>query len=78
MPKQLAITLRRSCIGRPEKHRRVAAGLGLRKMNRTVIRLDTPEIRGMIRRISHLLEVREIRESEKPKAKTGRASRETR
>jgi len=60
MAKQLAITLRRSCIGTPEKHRRVAVGLGLRKLNRTVFRLDTPEIRGMVRRIRHLLEVREV------------------
>jgi large subunit ribosomal protein L30 len=59
-PKQVAITLRRSCIGRPEKHKRVAVGLGLRKLNQTVIRPDTPEIRGMVRRISHLLEVREV------------------
>ena len=78
MAKQLAITLRRSCIGRPEKHRRVAVGLGLRKMNRTVIRIDTPEIRGMIRRISHLLEVREIQESERPESKKGRAASEAR
>ena len=57
--KRIAITLRRSCIGHPEKHKRVAIGLGLRKLNQTVVRLDTPEIRGMVHRISHLLEVRE-------------------
>jgi large subunit ribosomal protein L30 len=38
----------------------VVAGLGLRKMNQTVIRQDTPQTRGMIHKISHLLEVKEI------------------
>lgn len=58
--KQLAITLVRSFIGRPGKHKRVVAGLGLRKMNQTVIRQDTPQTRGMIHKILHLLEVKEI------------------
>lgn len=58
--KQLSITLRKSYIGRPGKHKRVVAGLGLRKMNQTVIRVDTPQTRGMINKISHLLEVKEI------------------
>lgn len=58
--KQLSITLVRSFIGRPGKHKRVVAGLGLRKMNQTVIRQDTPQTRGMIDKISHLLEVKEI------------------
>ncbi|HLG22675.1 MAG TPA: 50S ribosomal protein L30 [Candidatus Manganitrophaceae bacterium] len=57
---QLSITLRRSAIGRPGKHKRVVAGLGLRKLNQTVLREDTPQIRGMIHKISHLLEVKEI------------------
>ena len=60
MAKQLSITLRRSCIGHPGKHKRVALGLGLRKLNQTVLRVDTPEIRGMVRKISHLLDVEEI------------------
>jgi large subunit ribosomal protein L30 len=71
MAKQLEITLRRSCIGHPEKHKRVAVGLGLRKLNRTVVRPDTPEIRGMVRRISHLLEVREVEAKAKKKEKKG-------
>jgi len=59
MAKQLSITLQRSCIGKPEKHRRVALGLGLTKMNKTVILQDTPEIRGMVYVIRHLLKVEE-------------------
>jgi len=61
--KYLKIKLIRSLIGRPEKHRVVAYGLGLRKLNSEVIRRDCPEIRGMIHKISHLLKVEEI---EKP------------
>jgi len=57
--KKLEITLRRSFIGRPGKHKRVVTGLGLRKMNQTVVREDTPQIRGMVEKISHLLEVKE-------------------
>ncbi|MHB8482577.1 MAG: 50S ribosomal protein L30 [Nitrospiria bacterium] len=57
MDKKISITLKRSCIGRSGKHKRVAIGLGLRKLNQTVIRPDSPEIRGMINKISYLVEV---------------------
>ena len=55
--KTLKITLVRSLIGRPEKQRRIAKSLGLRRSNHTVIQADTPIIQGMIRKISHLLTV---------------------
>jgi len=54
---KLKITLVRSLIGYPENQRQVARGLGLRKINGTVVREDGPEIRGMIRKIPHLVEV---------------------
>lgn len=54
---QLKITLTRSLLGRPEKHRRVAYALGLKKSQRSVLQFDTPIIRGMINKISHLLTV---------------------
>ncbi len=57
--KYLKIKLVRSLIGHPRKHRLVANGLGLRKLNSQVVRKDCPEIRGMVRKISHLLEVEE-------------------
>lgn len=60
MSKKLSIQLRRSCIGRPEKQKRVVAGLGLRKVNQVVVRIDTPEIRGMIRKLPHMFKVKEI------------------
>jgi large subunit ribosomal protein L30 len=56
--KMIQISLRKSGIGRPPKHRRTLASLGLTKMHKTITRRDTPEIRGMIRQISHLLEVK--------------------
>jgi len=58
--KQLRIRLVRSVIGRPRKQREVVKGLGLRKTNSEVIREDCPEIRGMINKISHLLNVEEL------------------
>jgi large subunit ribosomal protein L30 len=56
-PPNLKITLVRSLIGYPETQRSVARGLGLRKLNSSVVRPDAPEIRGMIRKIPHLLKV---------------------
>jgi large subunit ribosomal protein L30 len=55
--KQLRIELVRSVIGRPRKQREVVKGLGLRRINSSVIREDRPEIRGMINKIPHLLKV---------------------
>ena len=57
--KKLKITLKRSIIGKPEKQRKVIRGLGLRRMHQTVTHNDTPAIRGMIHKTSHMLEVAE-------------------
>jgi large subunit ribosomal protein L30 len=59
---QLKITLIRSGIGRPRKHKEVLTGLGLTKLHKTVIREDGPEIRGMIGKVQHLIQVDEIAE----------------
>jgi large subunit ribosomal protein L30 len=59
MSKILRITLKKSMIGRPEKHRRVIQSLGLRRLNKTVVVQDTPTVRGMIRKVSHMLAVEE-------------------
>jgi len=53
------VTLIKSMIGRPEKHRRVLRGMGLTKLNKTVALKDTPEIRGMINIVSHLVKAEE-------------------
>jgi len=55
--KMIKITLVKSAIARPGKHKAIVAGLGLRKLNGSVLRQDTPEIRGMINKISHLVQV---------------------
>ncbi len=57
--KKLQVTLRRSPHGRIQSHRHCAAGLGLRRMHQTVLVDDTPENRGMIRKISYMLDVQE-------------------
>jgi large subunit ribosomal protein L30 len=57
MSTQLKITLVKSIIGKPQKHRSVVAGLGLKRLNATVELNDTPEIRGMISKIRHMLHV---------------------
>ena len=56
--KQLSITLKRSPIGTPYRQRRVVQGLGLRRLHHTVSRPDTPQVRGLIQKIRHLLEVK--------------------
>lgn len=60
MAKELEITLKKSPIGRPKKQRLVLKGLGLIKVNRKVKRPDTNEIRGMINKVGHLVEVKEL------------------
>jgi large subunit ribosomal protein L30 len=57
MNTNLKITLIKSTIGRPKKHCDVVAGLGLKRLNHSVMHADTPEIRGMISKISHMLNV---------------------
>ncbi len=50
----------RSAIGRPPKQRATITALGLGKIRREVIHNDTPQIRGMISAVSHLVAVEEI------------------
>jgi large subunit ribosomal protein L30 len=57
--KELKVTLVKSKHGRLKSHKACVAGLGLRKMHQTVTVSDTPEIRGMINRVSYLLSVEE-------------------
>ncbi len=57
--KTLKITLKRSIIGKPEKQRRIIKSLGLRRINQMVEHKDTPNIRGMIHKTSHMLDVTE-------------------
>ena len=56
----LKITLRKSTIGEKPKTRATVESLGLRKIRQSVERPDTPDVRGMIFRAKHLLDVEEI------------------
>lgn len=58
--KKIKVTQTRSYIGRPEAQRKVLRGLGLMKMNRTVLLNDTPAIRGMVQKVIHLVSVAEV------------------
>ena len=53
----IKITQVKSRIGSTQKIRATLDGLGLIKLNKTVIRKDTPEIRGMINKVTHLVQV---------------------
>jgi len=52
---KLKITLTRSVIGRPEDQKATVKALGLKKTNSFVVQEDTPVIRGMIRKVEHLI-----------------------
>jgi large subunit ribosomal protein L30 len=56
----LKITLVHSFIGRPEAQRKVLKGMGLGKISKSVLLKDTPEIRGMIRKVEHLVAAVEV------------------
>lgn len=60
--KKLKITQIKSIIDRPERQKRTIKALGLGRPNYVVIHNDTPQIRGMIRKVSHLVKVEEISE----------------
>ncbi len=55
--KTLRIQYVRSGIGRPRRQREVVKGLGLRRLNQVVERPDTPEIRGMVAKVPHLVRI---------------------
>ncbi len=58
----LKVTLKKSTIKAPKRQRQTVRGLGLRRLHQSRIVADTPEIRGMIRKVGHLLEHEEIAE----------------
>ncbi len=60
MGKMLKITWDRSTIGQVKSQRATIRSLGLKKLNQTVIKEDTPQIRGMISRVRHLVTVEEV------------------
>jgi large subunit ribosomal protein L30 len=57
--KKLKVTLVRSLNKRLQSHKACVAGLGLRRMHHTVEVIDTPAVRGMINKVSYMLQVEE-------------------
>ncbi len=55
--KHFRVELKRSGIGRDEKQKRTLLGLGLKRFGKQVFLKDTPAIRGMLYKVSHLVEV---------------------
>jgi len=60
MAKKLKITQTRSIIDQIEPQKRTIRALGLGRPNYSVIKNDTPQIRGMIRKVIHLVRVEEV------------------
>lgn len=58
----LKVTLTKSPIGYNKKQKETVKALGLRRMGRSVTIGDSPQIRGMIAKVSHLVEVEEVTE----------------
>lgn len=59
MSAKLKVTLKRSVIGRPSNQKDTVRSLGLKRVNQTVEREDTPVVRGMIQKVQHLVVVEE-------------------
>jgi large subunit ribosomal protein L30 len=59
----LKITLIRSPIGYNKRQKRTVEALGLRRLHQSVIQPDNPAIRGMVRKVSHLVSMEEVAES---------------
>lgn len=60
MSKKLKITQVKSGIGRMQRQKDTLRGLGLTRLGQTVVRDDTPQIRGMVHAIQHLIEWEEV------------------
>jgi large subunit ribosomal protein L30 len=58
MKQKITVTLIKSTIGRLRRHRDCVRGLGLRKVNHTVQVDDTPQNRGMIKKVEYMLNVK--------------------
>lgn len=58
--KKIKLKLVRSTIGRLQSHKDCIRGLGLRRLNHTSEVIDTPSNRGMINKVSYLLQVEEV------------------
>jgi large subunit ribosomal protein L30 len=60
MTKKLKVTQRRSVIDRPKDQKVTVRRLGLHRIRDSVVKDDTPDVRGMISKVQHLVEVEEV------------------
>lgn len=61
----LRVTLKKGLVGRPADQRGTVRALGLKRIGHTVDKEDRPEIRGMIFKVKHLVEVEEVSAGDK-------------
>ena len=59
--KMLRITLERSAIGYSIRHKATVRALGLRKLHQSVTHPDTPSLRGMLKKVNHLVKIEEVK-----------------
>lgn len=71
MSGRIRITLRRSRIGSTPRQRAVLRGLGLGKVDSSVVRPDDAAILGMVRKVIHLVEVETVRDAGRAPGSTG-------
>ena len=57
---KLVITQNRSAIGRSKKQKATIEALGFRRLHQQVAHQDSPQIRGMVAKVQHLVEVQEV------------------
>ncbi len=69
MAKKLKVTQIKSLIGSQKKHKQTMRAIGFHHNYETLVKTDTPQLRGMLRQIRHLVRV----EEEKPKSKSSKA-----
>ena len=57
---KVRVTLVKSPIGYSARHKGTIRALGLRRINQTIEQVDTPQLRGMLYKVAHLVEVEEV------------------
>ncbi len=68
MSSRVRVTLKRGLVGRPADQRGTVRALGLKRIGHTVEKEDRPEIRGMIFKVRHLVEVEEVPDDRQSKS----------
>lgn len=71
MSAKVKVTLKKGLVGRPTDQRGTVRALGLKRIGHSVVKEDRPEIRGMIFKVKHLVEVEEMPEGKQKKQSKG-------